>query len=932
MTGDSCDPNVRRVAVLAAPSQKEFMRLKREGVFLACALLWLGAGGALASAQEAFGAAPASAHIHAGCEPDYPPYCVVAAEGQADGFSVELFRAALGSMGLGAEFKTAPWAELKRDLAEGRLQALPLVGRTPEREEIYDFTFPYLTMHGTLVVRADNADIRSTADLKGKRVAVLQGDNAEEFLRRNEFGAEIVPLPSFETALRELAAGRHDAVAIQKLLAFQLMRQAGLTNLVAVGSPLFPQHFCFAVRKGDGALLATLNEGLSIAMADGTFRRLHAKWFADLEATGRSRSRLVVGGDREYPPYEFLDANGQPAGFNVDLSRAIARHLGWAVDVRLGDWADVRKGLEAREIDAVQGMFYSAERDAAFDFSPPSTHVQHVIVVREGSPEPADLKALAGKSVWVMAGDIMEELAAAQSPDAQLVAAPSQEEALRRLAAGEGDCALVAKVPARYWIQQNGWSNLKILVPPVFSAEYCYAVPGGNPELIAALSEGLAALKASGEFRQIQTKWLSPYEAPGFTLRKLVQIVVLATLPLLVLLLAAILWSRTLQRRVEARTQDLRQANAFLDSIVENVPNMLFLKDAKKLRFVRVNRAGEHLIGHPQSALAGKNDYDFFPNEQADFFTQKDREVLQGGHAVDIPEEPLQSATLGPRILHTRKVPIANARGEPEYLLGISEDVTERKQAEAERERLLAQLHQLQKIESVGRLAGGVAHDFNNRLQTILGHVELALERVAPGERPHRNLLEIRTAAERSAALTQQLLAVARRQTAVPQVLDLNETIAGLLPALRAQPGGGVDLAWRPGGDVGRVKIDPAQIDQILVNLCLNAREAMPGGGQIAIETNCAALGANEASRHPGRIPGDYVVLAVRDTGRGMDAETLGKIFEPFFTTQGFGQGRGLGLATVYGIVRQNGGFIEVQSAPGSGSTFRIYFPRNLGG
>ena len=907
------------------------MRLTRKSAALAFAFLWLGPGGTLAQAQEAIAVAPSlPSPVLAGCEPDYPPYCFVNVEGKASGFSVELFRAALGTLGLGAEFKTAPWAELKQDLAEGRLQALPLVGRTPEREEIYDFTFPYLTMHGTLVVRADNADIRATADLQGKRVAVLRGDNAEEFLRRGDFGAEIVPLPSFETALRELSAGQHDAVAIQKLLAFQLMRQAGLTNLVAVGPALFPQHFCFAVRKGDDVLLAALNEGLSIAVADGTFRRLHAKWFADLEATGRSRSRLVVGGDRAYPPYEFVDANGQPAGFNVDLTRAIARHLGWAVDVRLGDWGDVRNGLEAREIDVVQGMFYSAEREETFDFSPPSTHVQHVVVVRAGSPEPADLQALNGKSVLVMAGDIMEDQVAAQSPEARRRAVPTQEEALRRLAAGEGDCALVAQVPARYWIQKNGWDNLKILAPPVLSAEYCYAVPDGNQELIAAFSEGLAALKASGEYRQIQIKWLSPYEAPGFSFRKLVQIVVLATLPLLALLLAALAWTRSLRRRVEARTRELRQANAFLDSIIENIPNMLFLKEAKALRFVRVNRAGEQLIGRPKSALLGKSDHDFFPKDQADFFTQKDREVLQGGRAMDIPEEPLQSATLGPRVLHTRKVPIPNARGEPEYLLGISEDVTERKQAETEREKLLAQLHQLQKIESVGRLAGGVAHDFNNMLQTILGHVELALDRVAPGERLQRNLLEIRKAAERSADLTRQLLAVAHRQIAVPQVLDLNETLAGLLPALRGQLGAGVELAWRPGRDVGRVKMDPAQIDQFLTNLCLNAREAMPAGGTIVLETDLATLGADLAARHPDCPPGTYAMLAVRDTGRGMDADTLGKIFEPFFTTKGLDQGAGLGLATVHGIVRQNKGFIEVQSEPGSGSVFRIFLPRQM--
>jgi two-component system sensor histidine kinase EvgS len=237
---------------------------------------------------------------------------MVTPEGQADGFSVELLRAALKAVGREATFKTGVWSEIKADLAEGRLEVLPLVGRTPEREATYDFTFPYLTMHGTIVVRDTNADIQGPADLRGKQVAVLGGDNAEEYLHRADLGAAIVPLPSFETALRGLSSGKYDAVVIQKLLAFQLMRQAGITNLRVVSPPLkeFTQNFCFAVRNGNGALLAQLNEGLAIAMADGTSRRLHAKWFSALEAMGLSKSRIVVGGDDDYPPSEFLDENG----------------------------------------------------------------------------------------------------------------------------------------------------------------------------------------------------------------------------------------------------------------------------------------------------------------------------------------------------------------------------------------------------------------------------------------------------------------------------------------------------------------------------------------------------------------------------------------------------------------------------------------------
>ena len=908
------------------------MRIEIVPIFALLLALWAPGTG---RGAEAVVPTPAPALVLSGCEPDYPPYCFFTGDGHARGFSVELFQAALQAVGRAAEFKTAPWAEIKQDLAEGRLQALPLVGRTPEREAIYDFTFPYLTMHGTLVVRDDNTKIRGLADLKGLQVAVLAGDNAEEYLRRVDPGAKIIARPSFETALRELSAGKHDAVVIQKLLFFQLAQQAGLDNLRAVGPQLFSQNFCFAVREGDRALLDTLNEGLSLAMADGTFRRLYAKWFADLEAAGRGKSRIVIGGDRDFPPYEYLDANGEPAGFNVDLTRAIARRMNLSVDIRLNTWNRVRQGLEAGDIDAIQTLFYSPERDATFDFSPPSTRVQYAIFVRAGSPEPADLVQLAGREILVMEGDIMHDLVRDKGLE-RILPAPTQEEALRRLAAGEGDCALAAKIPALYWIEKNGWRNLKVAGRPVLSAEACFATPHGKTELLAQLAEGLAALKATDEYRQIQAKWLGPYEPPRLGFRKMLQIVLGAALPLLALLLASILWSRSLQRRVDRRTQELQQrtkelrkSNTSLDLIIENIPNMLFLKDARDLRFVRFNQAGEELLGHSRIDLLGKSDYDLFPKEQAEFFTLKDREVLEGKTAVDVAEEPLQTAHKGLRILHTRKVPVLNAQGEPEYLLGISEDITDRKQAEAEREKLQAQLVQAHKMESVGRLAGGVAHDFNNMLQAILGHAELALEQTTPDQPIRVDLLEIQKAATRSADLTRQLLAFARKQTVAPKILDLNETVEGMLKMLRRLIGENIELVWRPKSPLWPVKVDSSQIDQILANLCLNARDAIANGGQVVIETGTETFDEADAALHPEHVPGDYVRLSVGDTGCGMSRETQSKLFEPFFTTKGLGQGTGLGLATVYGAVKQNNGFIHVDSEPGKGTTFRIYLPRH---
>ena len=260
----------------------------------------------------------------------------------------------------------------------------------------------------------------------------------------------------------------------------------------------------------------------------------------------------------------------------------------------------------------------------------------------------------------------------------------------------------------------------------------------------------------------------------------------------------------------------------------------------------------------------------------------------------------------------------------------ITTDITTRKQSEVEHESLQSQLTQAQKIESIGRLAGGVAHDFNNILSVILGYTDMALQQVGPDQPLHADLLEIRNAVNRSSNLTRQLLAFARKQTMTPRVLDLNETVEETLKMLRRLIGEDIDLAWLPGKNLQPVKIDPSQLDQVLANLCVNARDAIANVGRITIETANASLDEDHCAQHPDCVPGDYVMLAVSDNGCGMDRETLANIFDPFFTTKDIGTGTGLGLSTVYGIVKQNDGCINVDSEPGRGTRFTIYLPRHI--
>jgi two-component system, cell cycle sensor histidine kinase and response regulator CckA len=299
--------------------------------------------------------------------------------------------------------------------------------------------------------------------------------------------------------------------------------------------------------------------------------------------------------------------------------------------------------------------------------------------------------------------------------------------------------------------------------------------------------------------------------------------------------------------------------------------------------------------------------------ELTDAWRTRVRQALQTG------KRDLVSIVHGKRSFDVTVSPVPSGG----YINLYASDVTERARMED-------QLRQAQKMDSIGRLAGGVAHDFNNMLMAILNYAELARDEEESGQPVAPVLDEITKIAKRSAALTHQLLAFARRQTVKPKVLDLNDTIEGMLKMLRRLLGEHIVLVWEPGRHVWNVRMDPSQVDQIFANLCLNARDAIEGSGEITIETDVAHIDETYCANNVEARHGEFAVISVSDDGCGMSAQIRSQIFEPFFTTKATGEGTGLGLATVYGIVKQNGGFVNVYSEPGEGTTFRIYLPRHI--
>lgn len=381
----------------------------------------------------------------------------------------------------------------------------------------------------------------------------------------------------------------------------------------------------------------------------------------------------------------------------------------------------------------------------------------------------------------------------------------------------------------------------------------------------------------------------------------------------------------TERKRLE---QSIREKEARLHTLLQTIPDLVWLKDKDGV-FLACNKMFERLLGAREEEIIGKTDYYFLPQEQADSIRENDRmAVAAGGPTSD--EKWVTFADNGARVLlDTIKTPMFDAEGNLVGVLAVARDITARKEVQAEKAKLEDQLQQAKKMESIGRLAGGVAHDFNNMMGVILGHADLSLERMDSANPLFATIKEIRKAALRSADLTRQLLAFARKQTVAPQVLDLNATVDGILRMLVRLIGENIHLSWQP-GTIRPIKVDASQVDQILTNLCINARDAISGQGKIIIETCSLSVDEAFCTEHPEATPGEFVVLSVSDSGIGLKKEDLDKIFEPFFTTKAIGQGTGLGLATIYGIVKQNNGFITVYSEPDCGTTFKIYLPSYL--
>jgi len=354
--------------------------------------------------------------------------------------------------------------------------------------------------------------------------------------------------------------------------------------------------------------------------------------------------------------------------------------------------------------------------------------------------------------------------------------------------------------------------------------------------------------------------------------------------------------------------------------LVENASDAIFVAQDGIIKFA--NQKTEELTGYLVAELIKMSFVDFIHPDDKQTVVEKYKRRLKDEKFANTYSFKIVQKSGFERIVHLNTV-LIQWENKP-ATLNFLKDITQQIEMEA-------QFQQAQKMESVGRLAGGVAHDYNNALTVITGYTELSMMDTDPTGTLYADLSQVLTAAKRAKNITRQLLAFARKQTIAPKVVDLNENVENMLKMLRRLIGEDIDLAWLPGKDLWNIKMDPTQIDQILANLCVNARDAIMGVGKITIETGKKVLDKSYCQDHAGFVPGKFVLLTISDNGCGMDKEIQTNIFEPFFTTKDVDKGTGLGLSTVYGIVKQNKGFINVYSEPGKGTSIKIYLTMHEG-
>lgn len=644
-------------------------------------------------------------------------------------------------------------------------------------------------------------------------------------------------------------------------------------------------------------------------------------------AQGTSKNPIVVHGDMNYPPYESL-VDGKPVGLNVDLWKEIAKVLGRPVEYRLYQWGDSQARVKRGEGNVLSFMSFSKKRDALYDFTTPTFYFKYPVFVHADSVDKFDVSNLTGKRIAVKKGGFPRTIIETLHPGAEMVFIDSPLDGFRKLLSNEVDGVVEDELVGYTVLQQNGLQSIRATDQSLASKPGHIAVVAGNMELVDQLNGALNKLKNSGKFDQIADKWAGTEtvlyrketiwyvtSAVGITIIFLFSIGGTAYVFKVRKINAALNRQVLEQKCVKAALMDSEQR---FKNFAESASDWFWEMD-EDLRYTYVSDRYKQITGIEPADRIGTRRWDFANSNvdpekwavhKCDLKAKrnfKDFEYFQDKANVH---------------LRVSGAPIFDDEGTFKGYRGSTSNITDSKQLED-------QLRQSQRMEAVGQLTGGVAHDFNNLLHVMIGNAEMLMLKMRGDKKYQQYVDNITRAVDSASSLTSRLLAFSRQQTLSPVAANVTENIGNLDNMLQRTLGETINLKVVHTPDLWLATIDTHQFENALVNLALNARDAMPKGGKLTIETANVTLDATYAKQYKEVALGDYVKVAVSDTGTGMSPDVSKKVFEPFFTTKDVGKGSGLGLSMVYGFVKQSAGHITIYSEKEHGTTVKLYMPRS---
>ncbi|HEY3283655.1 MAG TPA: PAS domain S-box protein [Armatimonadota bacterium] len=889
-----------------------------------------------------------------GIDEDYPPYEYVSASGKVEGFVVDIVKAVAKASGLSVRFVPGRWDRTMAALKDGRVRMLSGMFYSPLRDRSLDFSAPVLRVSYSAFVRKGDRPVATKEDLRGRTVLVERGTLVDDWLRAPGLGAKVKSVDSDPQAVMKLASGEGAVAVVSYLQGLSMIQESGLTRIEASGPPLCYHDLCFALREGDTLLRSRLDEGLAVLKARGEWRDTYNKWFGAIEPEGVPRelvARYVL-----LAVLALLLVAAASVAWIWSLRRQVHQRTS-ELRARLAERRAAEEALRKSEhllsiaqrtgnvgswfarSDDLSGIRWSPEVYRIFGVRPDEFDGALSSLQKMIHPEDRErivrslIAAVEAESTWKADHRILR-------PDGtvrwvHVEAAPTKtDDAESQLVGVIQDITERKETEEALLRSQALYQAMARNVPDgavfIYDRDLRFQIADGEAlETVGFTSADVVGKTLAEAFPpEVFGPLTGPYQAalegiPGMTVVPFGgRVFEIATRPLLSeggAVLGGLVMAMDVTERRAAEEAARESAESFRAVFQEaSVPMILVSAEG---RVTNANRSMQALLGYTQSELAGMGiDRIVHPDDWGAHRTQY--EELRAGLRSRTPISVQRCLRKSGEVIWGRHMASAvrDAEGRFSLAVGMIQDITEQVA-------LQQQLLQAQKMEAVGRLAGGVAHDFNNLLTGILGYSELLLARMEPDSPLRNSATEIRRASERAASLTRQLLAFSRKQVMELRVLDLNTVVRDVENMLRRLIGEDINLITDLAGSPLAVRADPSQLEQILLNLAVNARDAMPEGGTLTLHTALVAQSPYSGLGDTGEGARLQVLLEVWDTGCGMTEEVLSHIFEPFYTTKEKGKGTGLGLSTVYGVVEQFGGSLSATSSPGEGARFRILLP-----